>query len=29
MKTLREDSFSKVKEGLVTLEEALKITTEE
>ena len=29
MKTLRDDAFLKVKEGLVTLEEALKITTEE
>lgn len=29
MKTLREDAFLKVKEGLTTLDEALRITTEE
>lgn len=29
MKTLRDDAFLKVKEGLTTLEEALRITTEE
>jgi len=29
MKTLRDDAFSKVKAGLTTLEEALRITTEE
>ena len=29
MKTLRDDAFLKVKEGLATLDEALRITTEE
>jgi len=29
MKTLRDDAFIKVKQGLTTLEEALRITTEE
>lgn len=29
MKTLRDDAFLKVKEGLTTLDEALRITTEE
>lgn len=29
MKTLRDDAFLKVKEELTTLDEALRITTEE
>ena len=29
MMTLRDDAFTKVKEGVTTLEEALRITTEE
>jgi len=29
MKTLRDDAFIKVKEGLTTLDESLRITTEE
>ena len=29
MRTLRDDAFLKVKEGLVTLEEAIRVTTEE
>ena len=29
MKTLRDDAFIKVKQGQTTLEEALRITTEE
>lgn len=29
MKTLRDDAFLKVKEGLITLEEAIRVTTEE
>jgi type II secretory ATPase GspE/PulE/Tfp pilus assembly ATPase PilB-like protein len=29
MKTLRDDAFLKVKEGVTSIEEALRITTEE
>jgi len=29
MRTLRDDAFLKVKEGLVTLEEAIRVTSEE
>jgi general secretion pathway protein E len=29
MRTLRDDAFIKVKDGLTTLDEALRITTEE
>lgn len=29
MKTLRDDAFLKVREGLTTLDEAIRITTEE
>ena len=29
MKTLRDDAFLKVKDGMTTLDEAIRITTEE
>jgi len=29
MKTLRDDAFQKIKEELTTLDEAIRITTEE